>query len=280
MRKFFLLIALLLFFGSTIVQAQRILNIEARPSGNTIIVDYSIKGAKFYQKFDVELYVSRDGGITYEGPLKYVSGDVGDNILSGDKSIIWNVLDEIPVINQDFVFDIKVNVRGEGIKKRFFVQYVGNMITPVGVRVGILGKTNFYLEARASMLFNTTPGYEYTNGAIDNFNQSGYYMFTGSKAYVAQSVLAGLTFQAGKTTFFYLGGGFGSQKFVAEIGKYSYSENSEPEMAWASDTENVYSGGEAAAGIILNPGRFVISAGATALNFELFNFTAGFGYAF
>jgi uncharacterized protein (TIGR02145 family) len=56
------------------------------------------------------LYISKNGGSSWEGPLKNVKGDVGDKVSSGKKSIIFSVLDEYNELRGD---RIKFQVRAE-----------------------------------------------------------------------------------------------------------------------------------------------------------------------
>ncbi len=75
---------------------QRITNIEPEKQGNKIIVHYDIRGARFNEHFNVSLYVSKNGGKTFQGPLEAVSGDIGKGIQEGtDKKIVWDVFKDV-----------------------------------------------------------------------------------------------------------------------------------------------------------------------------------------
>ena len=56
------------------------------------------------------MYVSINGGSSWVGPLNKVKGDVGDNISSGEHSIIWSVLEEYKELRGD---NIKFQVSAE-----------------------------------------------------------------------------------------------------------------------------------------------------------------------
>ena len=62
---------------------------DAQQEGNNIVITYVLT-----ETSDISVRVSTDGGKTYSSPLKSVSGDVGKNISTGAKRIVWNVLDE------------------------------------------------------------------------------------------------------------------------------------------------------------------------------------------
>ena len=276
--KQFLIIAFILLgltgFG------QSVIDIKPKLIGDKIEISYVITGAKFYQVFNVYLYMSRDQGQTFEGPLKEVSGDVGKGINDGRHSITWEAMKEMPFSNEELIFDVRVEPIDKQVKKSIFVQYVGNLTTPIGLRLGILGKTNFFIEGRVSPTFSQQSSYTYTGDMIDNFDQPGYYQFTGKTATAALSALGGITFQPGWNTFLYAGAGYGTQKMMAEVDEYEYATNTKTATNWAENTTSNFSGVELEAGVILRFGHVVVSGGATALNFKVFNFTAGIGVAF
>jgi uncharacterized protein (TIGR02145 family) len=71
--------------------AQKITNVSNRQEQSTIIVSYDLETKT---PCKISLFVSTNGGTTWQGPLKKVSGDVGANVNSGNKNITWNVLEE------------------------------------------------------------------------------------------------------------------------------------------------------------------------------------------
>ncbi|MEI8007030.1 MAG: hypothetical protein WCI48_12555, partial [Bacteroidota bacterium] len=61
---------------------QEVRNVISEVKDGIVTIHYSISG-KFYQIFNISIYVSRDGGNNFIGPLKEVTGDVGQNIKRG-----------------------------------------------------------------------------------------------------------------------------------------------------------------------------------------------------
>lgn len=59
------------------VFTQNIANIWVQIKNETIFVNYDLTDVNFNQDFNVSLYVSKDGGKTFIGPLKEVEGGVG-----------------------------------------------------------------------------------------------------------------------------------------------------------------------------------------------------------
>jgi hypothetical protein len=86
---------LFLFFTvlSFLTQAQEVSNIRVTQAGNMVHVLYDLAGES--QTFKVDLFYSVDDGQTWKGPLKGVSGNVGERVLPGNnKMMTWNVLSE------------------------------------------------------------------------------------------------------------------------------------------------------------------------------------------
>jgi hypothetical protein len=63
------------------------------PEGRDLRIEYALH---WVCPVDVQLYCSRDEGSTYIGPLQQVRGDVGKDIASGSKEIIWRKSEEAP----------------------------------------------------------------------------------------------------------------------------------------------------------------------------------------
>ena len=104
MKQLNLFIGLFLFFSVTI-SAQKVTNVSNRQEQSTIIVSYDLETKT---PCKIALYVSTNGGTTWQGPLKKVNGDVGANVSSGSKSITWSVLEEFEELRGN---DIKFQVR-------------------------------------------------------------------------------------------------------------------------------------------------------------------------
>ncbi len=72
------------------VHGQSITNVIAEQSGNTLIISYSLLTDT---PCEITFSVSTDGGISWSVPNKGVSGDAGVNIVQGNRTIRWAVLD-------------------------------------------------------------------------------------------------------------------------------------------------------------------------------------------
>ncbi|HDO27840.1 MAG TPA: hypothetical protein ENH02_06965, partial [Bacteroidetes bacterium] len=179
------------FLGLTFSSfAQKVSDIQIRVKGDKILVGYTISGLKYYQDISqIDFYVSRDGGQTFEGPLKEISGDTGPGLRNGKYVMVWDVLKEMPFTDEELVFDVRLSVTEKPRKKAFMISLAGNITTPLGLRVGQLGKIGWYAEFRASLSPFTTADYTYENQTIPDYNQPGYYEFNGNTASAAWSAV-------------------------------------------------------------------------------------------
>ncbi len=106
--NYFYLIFICLF-GLT-SHAQKVSNITFKQEQSNIVVSYDLETKT---PCKVSLYVSTNGGTSWQGPLKKVTGNVGDKVVSGKKNIVWNVLEEFEELSGS---NILFQVRAEELK--------------------------------------------------------------------------------------------------------------------------------------------------------------------
>ncbi len=281
MKKQILFLIIFLLGLILISSAQSVGDIQVRVSGDKIKVGYTISGLKYYQDISaIDFYVSRDGGKIFEGPLKEISGDINPGLRNGKYIMTWDVLKEMPFTSEELVFDIRLSVTEKERKSSFMISLVGNATTPLGLRIGQLGKIGWYAEFRSSLSPFTTAEYTYRNETITDYDKPGYYEFNSNKGYSAWSAVGGVTFQASWTVFFNIGVGYGVDEYMYEIDEYTYENDVKTGTAWVKDEEYSASGFELDAGMILKFNKFIITGGGTAINFKNFNWLLGVGVAF
>lgn len=261
--------------------SQNVTDIIVNVTGDDkMAIDYNIAGAKFYQTFNVSIYVSLDNGAYWQGPLMEVNGDVGKGISKGSKTIIWDFLKEIPITDEEVIFDVRVEVVDKPIQKSFFVSYVGNMTTYAGLRLGMIGKTGWYVEGRLNPAGFSNPEYDYIDGKVKNYNKPGYYEFNGRDTWSSYSFVGGITYQISWNYFLFAGVGYGKDDKYYEIGEFTYDNDENIGKVWVKDVSHSTSGVELDAGAILRLGRVIVSGGAAVVNFKSLNWTAGAGVSF
>ena len=89
---------ILFFICPFIYFAQKVNNVEASQLGQNIVVTYDLETE---QPCTINLFISTNGGATWQGPLKQVQGQVGPNIKSGQNSITLFVLTEFNELRGD-----------------------------------------------------------------------------------------------------------------------------------------------------------------------------------
>ena len=74
---------------------ENVSNIRVQQEDHILMIMYDL-----VERADIEVYASFDGGVTYTGPLQYVTGAVGQRVAPGvDKMIAWNVYSEFGEID-------------------------------------------------------------------------------------------------------------------------------------------------------------------------------------
>jgi hypothetical protein len=269
-----------LLFLPSLLLSQNIENVKSYLSEDKVIITYDIIGGRFFNYYTISLYVSRDNGNTYEGPLQEVSGDVGENIRHGSHQITWDAMKEIPFVDQNFKFDVKAEIFEDELKPSIFISYVGNTVTPIGLRIGMIGRIGWYVEGRMNLIAFDSPAYTYKDGEIIDYDQPGYYEFTSGKGYSAFSALGGITYQPGRNMFLYAGTGYAWEKYLYEITNYSYEDDQPIGKSNVVHDDYNLSGFELDAGAMYRFNMILVSAGATTLNFKNIWWTVGVGVVF
>ena len=100
-------ILLLIFVIPSFLFAQEVSNIQVTQQKKNVIITYDLSGD---DKYEVEIFYTIDDGQTWQGPLIYVSGEVGEDQEAGtNKQISWNVLEEIEELQGFAQFKIKAS---------------------------------------------------------------------------------------------------------------------------------------------------------------------------
>jgi hypothetical protein len=270
------------------IRAQQVSKVEFKQGPeNTIIVSYKITGAKFNQSFDVSLYVSKDGGGTFHGPLKEVSGGVGKGISGGQHNITWDVFKEVATLDGDITFDVRVQVIEKEIPIRFFAGLAGSVSVPetdyasFGITAGQTGKTGWYIAARFNPAFFKGPAdYACNDERITDYNGDGYYVFDDKTLKPQLSITSGLNFLVAKDFYLFAGAGYGTRKYLWHINNYSYPDEKLVSDSYASHEDYEVSGIQLDGGAMLRIGKILVHGCVTNLNLQYMSVAAGIGIEF
>ena len=274
MKKISCIVFLLSLLFSTL-NAQEIRDVSSEVKEGKVLVSYKLVG-KSYQSFNISLYVSRDNGQTFEGPMKEVNGAIGSEITTGKHSIIWDAQKEMPFVSETMIFDVRYEIIQDKPKKSFFLIYVGNPTTYFGIRAGMLGRVGFYVELRGNLMALNSGKYSYKDSIIE-YNKPDYFTFTGTNGYAALSAIAGVTYQPVKNFFLYLGAGYGKEEYLMQIAEYNYEGDVKTGSSYVIYDSYANTGVEVDLGIMFRIKKIIMSAGATTINFNTYGWTAGVG---
>lgn len=88
--------------------AQQVENVSFYQDGQAVMVNYDLLGSAT-QSYTVALHLSLDNGKNFEGPLKYVSGDVGDQVKPGrNRQIRWDAESEkTQLVSYEVVIEVR-----------------------------------------------------------------------------------------------------------------------------------------------------------------------------
>ncbi|MBP6872002.1 MAG: hypothetical protein KBC43_08345 [Bacteroidales bacterium] len=280
MKKIFIIMGFFILCGFYL-RGQTVKNIDFfMEENNEIRITYTISGVRFFQTLDISIFVSKDDGKTWTGPLKQIRGDVGPGIKSGDHVAYWSFMKELPFADEELKFKVVPKLIEEEVKRSRYISYVGNAMTYIGVRAGITGKIGYYTEIRLNALAFASGDYTYTDNAVVDYDQQGYYEFTGQKGYSAFSVNGGISYQAGKNFHLYAGLGYGWERYLFEITNYNYEGNNATGTSNVINSEHDIKGIDVNAGAMYRAGRIIFSGGLTTISFKTINWTAGLGVCF
>lgn len=282
-----LLLVFTLIFFTNILYSQQVTNVNSQLTGNNITVDYTLTGAKYNQIFNVQLYVSLDGGKTFQGPLKAVSGDVGEGIKSGSKHIIWDPYKDVHSLEGSIVFNVKAEVINQKLEKHFFVHYTGSYslrdvayTTPFGLSIGQIGKIGWYVSARLNTNAFSKSQYDFDGTDVIDYDKILYYENDSKYKYPAMEAFAGITAQIRWNFFVYGGVGYAYQKYYGHINEYDFVTNDLQSDSYINYTDYSASGIAAEGGVIIRAKSLSFNVGYSTLNFSYSNIVFGVGFNF
>ncbi|MGD9977588.1 MAG: hypothetical protein AB7S54_06600 [Bacteroidales bacterium] len=266
MKKIALLFITIILALTT--SAQSISNIKFRQEGNKIIVTYRIDNIRYDLKYATSIYVSTDAGRTFRGPLKAVSGDVGEISPEETKTITWNVFEEYESLSGDIVFDIRLSTERIPLPRKTFIIYSMSSIAPFGVMVGNMRRFGWYLSVRTNGTFSVAGDYNTYNDDLTNYTGDGYYKFTDQVKRVRYSLHSGGTVRLNNSLFLYAGAGYGSRHLYWQVTEYSYVNDSELGKHYADHVDFSHDGLEIETGVQFMLKKFTIGVGFNSMNFK------------
>ena len=268
MRKNIIFTAVLIAFSAFAATAQQIVNVSEK--NNAIIIEYDLPEAADF----VRLYVSLDGGSTYRGPMKEVSGDLVNVAVGYNHSITWNILKEFETEafeSDDMRFKLSVKLKERWYKETFVTFNGAYSFLPqasFGASVGQVKRFGWFASVMTNGNFG---GFEYAEDCDSNgYNSTGYLpAYTGAKSKMRLSVMAGGMARLSGPLCARIGVGYGNRTMRWQL----------TDESWNRIKDSSFEGIDVSAGLQLNLGGFVVSLEAVTTQFQTIEGKLGIGYA-
>ncbi len=269
MRKTIILTAILVLLSAIVAKAQQIVNVSQK--NNDIVVEYDLTNAADF----VRLYVSLDGGETYRGPLKEVSGDLANVPAGYNHSITWHVLREFETDafeNDQVRFKISVKMKEKWYKETFITFNGAYSFLPqasFGFSVGQVKHFGWFVSVMSNGNFS---GFDYANDCDNNGFIAGGYLpvYTGEKSRMRLSVMAGGMMRLSGPLCARVGVGYGNRTMRWQV----------VDGTWNRNTGSSFQGVDLSAGLQLNLKGFVVSLEAVTTQFQTIEGKLGLGFSF
>ena len=269
MKKYTILTVFLVAFSAFAAKAQQIVNVSQK--GNNIVVEYDLPSAADF----VRLYVSLDGGESFRGPLKEVSGDLTNVSAGYNHAIVWNVLREFETEafeNDQVRFKLSVKLKEKWYKETFITFNGAYSFLPqasFGFSVGQVKRFGWFVSVMTNGSFS---GFSYAGDCDANGYINGGYLpvYTGRQSKMRLSVMGGGMMRLSGPLCARVGVGYGNRTLRWEL----------EEGGWNRNTGYSFEGIDLSAGLQLNLNHFVVSLEAVTTQFQTIEGKLGLGYAF
>jgi hypothetical protein len=252
---------------------QNINNIDWNIKDKKVEIQYDLESDSKEKVYRIEIYVSLDGGATFEKQeLKFVTGDVGKNVNPGKaKKVMWDLSKEFPDFKEgNAAFEIKAIEELTNKIRELFVGYKGSHTAPFGLIAGVSGKPGFYISARCNS--NILKKSDIT---VENYNPPNGWIFLANEAERKRlSVTAGLHLKLYNS--FYVQPGAG----LAYYGALWHMKNTNENSEWVTLREDSFLAFEAELSALYRIKQFYLSAGLSAYKFKYTDITFGISYTF
>ncbi len=153
-----------------------------------------------------------------------------------------------------------------------------NSLANVSLTVGGGGKLGWYGRAKLSVS-QAKSTYETNNAGLTDYNENGYYQFSGNVVNKRYAVTGGIMYRVDPIAL-YAGAGYGKRDLQWEIRQFSYESNEELKTAWARNVPSSFDGPEVEGGIMVRAGLINFLIGIGSVNFKYIDAHAGIGYNF
>ncbi len=262
-------------------QAQNINNISFKQSGKFVEISYELSMLREFEKANVSIYVSANGGESFVGPLKEVTGDVGENISNGEKKVFWEVFNEIPDFDGNVVFKINVEITKNKEPAKFLLAYNISNSSFMGLTFGFkFNRSGCYTRFKTNGHFVNSPYFVNENNLIVNYDGIGYYTFSGEVEKSRIGISVGYLYTCFKNVDVNIGLGYGKREIYWMIDEYQFDNTDYYSNVAAKYLNDSYSGVEIELGITYYLNQYLFTIGVNSIKLNYCEFNAGVGLLF
>lgn len=268
----------LLTYLSAIAQTVENVHTTFDQSRQLMLINYDLKGLSYKQEIKITPYlVSSQNELP--PAIKTLTGDFNWVSRGGkNKVIIWDPLKD--GVNSLSGFQVKINteLRDAAIPRLWGIALQGSNSAPIGIKGIQLSRIGFFAGFRVGKL---PPTYRYTvtDAGYMNYLESGVYEIGTEKRLASYAVTAGPVFQVARSTYAYIGAGYGVEQLFWNYQAYNL-DKSPVSSDWALNENVNRKGVTVDAGCVLRFGRILIDLGLSTIQFKSFQITGGIGLTF
>lgn len=262
------------------LQAQRISNIRFESFGQAIRVHYTLSRLPFDSFTVLNLFVSTNGEESFIGPLIQVQGDIGRVTGNGDKSVVWQVMDEIGHLEGTIVFELRGNVVKETPKDENLLMYNVSGSSCFGLMYGRVARWGGYLRGKTNFSFRDAP-YTCNNSGIFSYKgENDFYIIDKATRRSRLGITGGVLYRPIVSLYLYAGAGYGYRRLMWHAELFDYQSEQRVGDLWAVNTSNSAEGVEAELGGIFRYKKWAVSLGLNTVDFSFFEVNGAIGLFF
>ena len=255
------------------LHAQRVSNVRFEPFGRAIRVHYTLSRLPFDSFATLNLFVSANGGESFVGPLVQVQGDIGKVTGNGEKSVVWQVMDEIGRLEGRIVFEEKQ-------KAKHILMYNVSGSSCFGLMYGRVARWGGYVRGKTNFSLENAP-YECTDGGVFSYEgNDDFYVVDGASKRSRLGITGGVLFRPAGFLYLYAGAGYGYRRLMWHAETFDYQSEHQTGNLWAVNTANSAEGLEVELGGIFRYRRLAVSIGLNTVGFSFFEVNGAIGLFF
>lgn len=262
------------------LHAQRITNVRFEPFGRAVRVHYTLSRLPFDSFAALNLYVSTNGGESFTGPLIQAQGDIGKVGTNGEKTVIWQAMDEMGQLDGQIVFELRGDVVKEKQEMENLLMYNVSGSSCFGLMYGRVARWGGYVRGKTNFSFEDAPYTCDDSGVFNYKGETDYYVVDKTVKRSRLGITGGVLYRPLGFLYLYAGAGYGYRRLIWHAETFDYSDGQRTGDLWAVNTQNSADGVEAELGGIFRYKKLAVSLGMNTVGFSFFEVNGAVGFFF